>query len=172
MTSVAAEVLRNAAIEKMGIYLVGSENGVVEAAAGRLADAFPGLRIAGARSGFFSSEYERQLEIQAIVSKKPGMVIVGMGVPRQERFLIDLRDAGWIGMGYTCGGFLHQTARRGTEYYPRWIDRMNLRWLYRMIDEPRLIQRYFVLYPKFLVVFAWDVLRYYGARWIGQRRRD
>jgi N-acetylglucosaminyldiphosphoundecaprenol N-acetyl-beta-D-mannosaminyltransferase len=82
-----------------------------------------------------------------------------MGVPLQEEFLIDLRDTGWTGTGYTCGGFFHQSARK-LEYYPRLFDKLQLRWLYRMIQEPRLAKRYLLDYPKFVFIFIWDYIQW------------
>ena len=72
-----------------------------------------------------------------------------MGVPLQERFLLQLTDAGWNGVGITCGGFLDQLSQ-GVQYYPGWINSLNLRWAYRLMREPgRLWRRYLLDYPKF-----------------------
>ena len=46
------------------------------------------------------------------------------------------------GIGFTCGGFIHQTANNEIEYYPLWIDRMNLRFVYRMYKEKHTRKRY------------------------------
>ncbi|NJO34267.1 MAG: hypothetical protein HC869_15170 [Rhodospirillales bacterium] len=68
----------------------------------------------------------------------------------QESFLLRLRQQGFNGVGFTCGGFLDQYSI-GKQYYPTWIDRLELRWLYRLIMEPgRLWRRYFVEYQPFV----------------------
>ena len=82
-----------------------------------------------------------------------------MGTPFQEQFLVDLKNLGWIGAGYTCGGFIHQTAAN-IKYYPEFFNTYNLRWLYRMIDEPKLIKRYLILYPKSTFLFFFDFIIY------------
>ena len=97
--------------------------------------------------------------IEIILALKPSIVVVGMGTPRQEQFLVDLKEAGYNGTGYTCGGFFHQTAGK-MDYYPNWADKFHLRWLYRIIDEPKLFKRYTVDYSWFLVVFLYDVIKY------------
>jgi N-acetylglucosaminyldiphosphoundecaprenol N-acetyl-beta-D-mannosaminyltransferase len=78
-----------------------------------------------------------------------------MGVVRQERFLLAARNAGFRGVGFTCGGFIHQTARDEIDYYPAWINRWNLRFLYRMYREPHTRMRYLkagIVFPiKFLL---------------------
>ena len=82
-----------------------------------------------------------------------------MGTPKQEEFLLDLSQAGWKGTGYTCGGFLHQTAQN-IKYYPKWIDLFNLRAIYRIYDEPRLIKRYMLEYPIALIYILSDLINY------------
>ena len=94
-----------------------------------------------------------------IKNLNPDIVICGMGTPLQEHFLADLQKLGWGGIGYTCGGFLHQTAR-DIQYYPEWIDKYNIRWIYRIYDEPKLFKRYFWEYPKFFVYFIYDFYQY------------
>jgi len=65
----------------------------------------------------------------------PDVVVVGMGALVQDRFAVLLRDLGCRSSIYTCGGFLHQTINR-INYYPKWINRLHLRTLYRLIKEP------------------------------------
>ena len=82
-----------------------------------------------------------------------------MGTPLQEQFLLSLQASGWSGKGYTCGGFLHQTASQ-INYYPYWINRLGLRAFYRMYDEPKLVKRYFIDYPKAIVIIFYDLIKY------------
>ena len=60
----------------------------------------------------------------------------------QEQFLLKVKNAGFDGIGFTCGGFIHQTAKDEIDYYPGWVDRMNLRFLYRMYKEKHTRKRY------------------------------
>ncbi|MBD3894572.1 WecB/TagA/CpsF family glycosyltransferase [Halomonas sp. ML-15] len=164
MTSLADEVLSGAARDGRRVFFVGSEPGVPEQAAETLKAHFAGLQVAGVRHGFFTDDEERSAFIDELVALAPEIVVVGMGAPLQERLLVDLAEAGWRGEGYTCGGFLHQTAKGGAQYYPAWMDRLNLRWLYRIYDEPKLIKRYTIDYSIFLGLFARDLLAYYWAK--------
>jgi N-acetylglucosaminyldiphosphoundecaprenol N-acetyl-beta-D-mannosaminyltransferase len=158
MTSLAPIVFKNAELQKKSIYIIGSMQGVAEEVVKKLKQEYPSLQVKGVRNGFFSSEEERNLVLDEIKSRQPKIVIVGMGTPYQEEFLVDLKKKGWIGTAYTCGGFLHQTAQAGLVYYPPWINKMNLRWLYRIWDEPKLLKRYLLSYPIFLFVFLYDVI--------------
>ena len=115
---------------------------------------FPELNVVGFRDGYIQDN-ERKSLYQNIKTLNPDIVICGMGTPLQEQFLVDLQKTGWDGIGYTCGGFLHQTARN-IQYYPKWIDKYNIRWIYRIYDEPKLFKRYFWEYPKFFGYFVYD----------------
>ena len=82
-----------------------------------------------------------------------------MGAGKQEKFLLKLVNLGWGGLGFTSGGFFHQSAKR-YNYYHAWIDQLNLRWLYRILNEPKLLWRYSVDYLRFVFVFFYDLLVY------------
>jgi len=149
MTSIAPLVFQEAVRSGRTVGIVGARNEDLEAAVARIEQTFSGIRIIAKRNGYFASSAEQDAYIQHLLEIEPQIMIVGMGTPLQERFLLALRAGGWKGIGLTCGGFLHQTAR-AMHYYPRWIDRWNLRWLYRVYDEPRLARRYLIEYPRFL----------------------
>jgi len=104
------------------------------------------------RDGFFKSQSEIEDTIKEIKKQNVKMVICGMGTPHQEKFLINLKNNNWLGYSYTCGGYLHQIAKK-PYYYPSFFDKHNLRWVYRICDEPKLISRYLFKYPKFMFIF-------------------
>lgn len=162
MTSLAPVVFERCVRDGLSVGVVGGAPGVAEAAVECFRSRFgAGLNFVVVRDGFFSTKNDRDEALESIKRIGPRVVIVGMGTPLQERFLVDLVDSGWSGIGFTCGGFLHQTAFKGARYYPSWINTLNLRWLYRMFDEPKLVKRYFTYYPAFLWQFAVD---YFSSR--------
>ena len=156
MTSLAPQVFNLAAAKGKSIYFIGGEPGVAEVAVGKFIEAYPQLQVAGIRRGFFASSLEREQDLKEIALKNPDFVIASMGTPHQEQLLVDLKKAGWRGYGYTSGGFFHQTAKAGLRYYPDWADRFNLRWAFRIADEPKLLKRYTLDFVKFLVLFSYD----------------
>lgn len=160
MTSLAPVVFSEAIKNGHDVFFVGSQVGVAQTAANEFRAKFKGLEVSGCRHGFFEDDDELNAFIRYLLELSPRIVVAGMGTPHQEKFLIALRDAGWQGDGYTCGGFLHQTVKGGIDYYPRFFDRYNLRWLYRMIDEPKLIKRYLISYSSFVAVFLVDFIRF------------
>jgi N-acetylglucosaminyldiphosphoundecaprenol N-acetyl-beta-D-mannosaminyltransferase len=97
-------------------------------------------------------------QANALLSNPGRLIICGMGAPRQEEFLLSLKRAGWRGMGFTYGGFLDQIAS-GMQYYPAWINRLNLRFLYHLYREPaRLWRRYLVEYQVFIRMFLHELV--------------
>ena len=157
MTSLAPVVFNDAINNNKSIYFIGSKPKVVDLAIKNIQDQFPELNICGYRDGYIDQN-EMVVVLDIINSLKADYVICGMGTPLQEQFLIDLQKSGWNGEGYTCGGFLHQTAN-GIHYYPSWINSLGLRAFYRMYDEPKLIRRYFIDYPQAIVVIIYDLIK-------------
>jgi N-acetylglucosaminyldiphosphoundecaprenol N-acetyl-beta-D-mannosaminyltransferase len=139
--------------------VLGSDTASVERFAAHLASEFPGIVILGYRNGYFDDEAARLAEARRIAQMKPDFVLVGMGAVRQEEFVLSLFAQGFEGAAATCGGFIHQTARSGRSYYPAWIDRFNLRFVYRMYDEPSLVRRYLLDYPRAFALILGDLCR-------------
>ena len=158
MTSLAPVIFNKAIGDKKSIYFVGTKPKVIDIAVKNIKEKFPELNICGYNHGYIKKE-DRENIFNTIIRIRPDYVICGMGTPLQEDFLIDLQARGWNGEGYTCGGFLHQTADK-IQYYPYLINKLGLRAFYRMYDEPKLLFRYFIDYPKAIVVIIYDLLRY------------
>ena len=142
MTSLAPELLKYAETNGKSVYVVASRQDQVEKAILIFQERYPRLIVAGYRNGYFSSETEQEVEARHIVNVNPDFLIIGMGALMQEQFLLMVKNTGFKGIGFTCGGFIHQTANDEIDYYPAWINRMNLRFLYRMIKEKHTRKRY------------------------------
>ena len=155
MTSMAKSFFKFASENHKSVYLIGSEQQDIEVASKTLSQKYVSLNIVESRNGFFATDEEREAAIQRIVDLQPDYVIVGMGAIVQDLFLMDLKKAGFKGIGFSCGGFFSQIAKNeNVDFYPAWIDRLNLRSLYRMYKEPHTRSRYlkaFFLFPfKFI----------------------
>lgn len=154
MTSMAPVLLDFANRNGKSVYIVASRQEQVAQAVEIFKERYPNLIFAGYRNGYFTSENEIDEEAKHIVKLNPDFLIVGMGILMQEKFLLKVKDAGFQGIGFTCGGFIHQTAKNEIDYYPKWADRLNLRFIYRMYKEPHTRKRYLqaaLLFPaKFI----------------------
>lgn len=142
MTSIAASLFLHILSEKKTIYLIGARQKQIERSVEILLDQYPELQIVGYRNGYFSLEDEMHEEYEKILRLNPDYVIVGMGTPLQEYFLLQLKKSGYRGIGFTCGGFFSQLSMKGINYYPKWIDKYNLRFLYRFYKEKHTRKRY------------------------------
>ncbi len=142
MTSMAPELFAYAVEHDKTIYIVASKQEQVEKAVEIFQERYPEVKFAGYRNGYFSSEEEMDKEAKHITELKPDFLIVGMGSLMQENFLLKVKNAGYLGIGFTCGGFIHQTSKNEIDYYPVWVDKTNLRFVYRMWKEPHTRKRY------------------------------
>ncbi|MBF0231952.1 MAG: WecB/TagA/CpsF family glycosyltransferase [Desulfamplus sp.] len=158
MTSIAPSVFRNAYTENKTIYIIGTTQDNLKNCICNIKET-QNINLIGFRDGYFDTEDEKNEALTKIKSINPDIVICGMGSPLQEEFLVKLKTIGWFGESYTCGGFLHQTAKR-INYYPEWVDKLNMRWAYRIYDEPKLFFRYFKYYPYALLLFFMDYIKY------------
>lgn len=134
------------------IFLYGSTEDTLSRLREKLRAAFPKLRIAGAHSPPFrplNSEEDRAI-VQAINASGAGLVFVGLGCPRQERWMREHRGqvrAVMVGVG-AAFDFHAGIVRRA----PSWMRSIGLEWLFRLGQEPgRLWRRYFTYNTKFVV---------------------
>ncbi|VUS60307.1 UDP-Gal:alpha-D-GlcNAc-diphosphoundecaprenol beta-1,4-galactosyltransferase [Klebsiella spallanzanii] len=158
MTSIAPELFTYASLNNKRVYIIGSEEQYIS----KFVEIIQGVYNFGDiqyRNGYFVDDNEKIDTIKTICEFCPDIVIVGMGTPAQDKFLFELYKFGWKGIAYTCGGFIHQVASGKLNYYPKFFDKFNLRWLYRMYDEPKLIKRYFCYYPLSMILFIYDFFR-------------
>lgn len=140
------------------IYFVGAKQDALESTIKHIKSTYNQINISGYRNGYFLLSIDREKEIKHIVNLNPDFVIIGMGAPIQEQFAIDLKEAGYRGIVFTCGGFLHQTAN-GINYYPDWINRYNLRAFYRLYKEKGLFKRLYNVLIEFPILFTWDTIK-------------
>ena len=145
------------------LFLLGGEPGVAENAAAMLQAKFPRLAIEYHHGYFAKHGVENAAVVEAVNRAAPDLLMVGFGMPLQERWIADNLPALNVRAVMPLGAFLdHYTGRsyRG----PRWLNAHGFEWLARLVSEPRrLCKRYAVGNPLF---FA----RVLAERW--QRRRD
>ena len=138
-------------MEELGsrLYLLGSKPGVAELAAEKMRQKHPKLQICGISDGYFKDESEVVAKINAA---KADAVYVCLGAPKQENFMCrhqsDLHVKLMCGLGGTLDG-IAGTVKRA----PKWMIKLQLEWLYRLIKEPRRFGRMLRL-PKFIFA-AW-----------------
>lgn len=163
MTSLAPIVFNSCIRKRYNVFFIGSTKESIQEFISIINDKYYDLNIVGYRDGYFHSKEEKMQFMIQLFGLNPDVIIAGMGTPYQEQFLVDMKLIGWNGVGYTCGGFVHQTAK-GINYYPEFYNKYNLRWVYRMFDEPKLLTRYFVFYPISAFLFIADYICFWLLR--------
>lgn len=162
MTSVAPMLFENADANKKRVSIIATKQDVLEIAIDKLSKVYPNIKWVECRNGFFENEIEMQEEAKRIADADSDFLIVGMGARMQEKFLLMCRNAGYHGVGFTCGGFIHQYAmNKTTDYYPKWINKLNIRFLYRMYKEPHTRMRYATAAIQFPYAFIKEKMMSY-----------
>jgi N-acetylglucosaminyldiphosphoundecaprenol N-acetyl-beta-D-mannosaminyltransferase len=135
-------------------FFYGGSPRVVEALVLRLKQRFPGMVVAGYRSPPFRSltQEEDAADVQAINETRPDFVWVGLGMPKQEKWMVrhvgKIHAAALLGVG-AAFDFVSGAKPRA----PLWMQRSGLEWLFRLMTEPRrLAPRYFVVISIFVVL--------------------
>ena len=127
------------------LYLLGSKPGIGELAAQKMMQKHPRLRIAGIADGYFQDEAP---VIDKINASGADVLFVCLGAPKQEQFMARHQMALHVKLMAGLGGTLDSFA--GTvKRAPKWMIRLNLEWLYRLIKEPKRFKRMLRL-PKYL----------------------
>jgi bacterial polymer biosynthesis proteins, WecB/TagA/CpsF family len=141
------DIIRDSYKEK-GFYLVGGKQEVIDDTIAKLRKEFEGIKILGFRNGYIKTDEERNVLIQDIADKKPDVVYVAMGSPKQEFLMADMmkvHPAIYQGLG---GSFDVYTGR--VKRAPLWWQKHNVEFLYRFLKQPQRYRReYYRL--KFLV---------------------
>ncbi len=126
------------------MYLLGATEEDVEGAAAALTAEFPELKIVGTHHGYLKEPELNQRVVDEINERSPSILLVGMGRPLQEKWILENKDKLRIPVCLACGGlfkFLAAAERRA----PIWMRKAGLEWVYRfMLDPRRMWKRYVV----------------------------
>ncbi len=135
--------------KEYSIYLLGAKQEVVEKTAEVLQNRHPNLKIAGFHNGYFKESDWKSISDE-VKQANPDFVFVGITSPMKEYLIEFLQDDGhncvFMGVGGSFDVISGNIPRA-----PLWMQKMNLEWLFRVIQEPRrLFKRYFVGNTKFI----------------------
>lgn len=157
-TDFTPRLLKAAAAQGLSVYLLGAQPGVAAAAADKFAQLIPGLQIAGTRDGF-DGMADEEATIAAINASGAGIVLVALGVPRQDLWLA--RNAHRLEARITMGiGALFDFYAGRVRRAPPWVRRMRGEWVWRLASEPRrMARRYLVGNATFLARAVTHALR-------------
>lgn len=164
------EAFRRSAARGDRHYFYGGAEGIAEKLAGRMASRFPGLTVAGTCCPPFRplDEDEERAIAADIEAARPDIVWVGLGCPKQERWIARNRPrlSAPVLIGVGAGfDFLAGSARQA----PGFVQRSGFEWLFRLGSEPRrLWPRYSRVVPR----FTWLSLRALLTRRMSEKMLD
>jgi len=133
-------------------YLVGGKEVIIQKTVSKLKKEFSGIKIVNFRDGYVKTDKEKQDLITDILDKKPDIVFVAMGSPKQELLMEEMQQthsALYQGLGGSFDVYMGNVERA-----PQWWVNNNLEWAYRLIKQPSRIKRQIYYIPfMFKLVF-------------------
>ncbi len=144
-------ICERAAKEGWRVYLLGAKPGVAEQTAARLGALYPGLVVVGTCSGSPTDDEWPEIH-QRLIAAQADVLFVAFGHPRQDFWIDSHRHELPTAVALGVGGafdFVAGISRRA----PRWMQRLGLEWLYRLIYQPWRWRR-----MRVLPIFAWLVV--------------
>lgn len=150
------KILEIANREGYSLYLLGGKEGIAKKAGEKIKEKYPNINIVGYHHGYFKGSHlgekdhpEELAIIDEICEKKPDIIFVGLGFPKQEIWIHENKERlpakVIIGNGGTMD-ILSGNIKRAPEIF----QKLGLEWFYRLIKEPSRIKRQLVL-PKFMI---------------------
>jgi len=137
-------------------YFLGGKPGIVEMAKNVMMERFDGLEIVGVRDGYFDADGEEDV-IADIKASGADVLLVGLGFPRQERWIAANMERLGVKVAMGVGGsfdVMSGTLKRA----PKLFRKVGLEWLWRLLRQPSRIWRQRVL-VKFAIVVLFRKIR-------------
>jgi N-acetylglucosaminyldiphosphoundecaprenol N-acetyl-beta-D-mannosaminyltransferase len=132
----AEQLCAESARRGYGVFFYGAAPGVAEAAAETMRRRYPGARIVGTADGFRNTPEQQAALRREIREKRPAVLLVAMGIPKQEKWIAaHLEELGvpvCMGVGGSFDVFSGRVNRA-----PKWMQRHGLEWLHRLIMNPK-----------------------------------
>ncbi|HEX7759120.1 MAG TPA: WecB/TagA/CpsF family glycosyltransferase [Caulobacteraceae bacterium] len=134
------------------VFYLGGAPGVAERACAKLGQSWPDVTLS-CKDGYFDAN-ATSIENRRILAKirafEPDILFVGMGMPRQERWILENRAAVGRGVIFSVGAAFDYEAGVRTAA-PRWLGRVGLEWLLRLASQPRRLGYRYLVEPWRLV---------------------
>ncbi len=144
----AQELMKRAPQKDRRIFFFGSAPGVADKAKLKAEELYPGINIVGTRNGFFTEKDIPDI-LEEIKKAKPDLLLVALGVPKQEKFLDKYYKELGVPVSIGVGGTFDVMAGV-MKRAPLWMQKAKLEWLFRGMLQPKRAGRLLAL-PKFVL---------------------
>ncbi len=141
----ANKLLEKCAPMNKTLYLFGGKPGIADRAKEKIESLYPGIKVVGTADGYFDEEKEKKI-IDDINEKKPDILFICLGFPKQEKWADSHRDLN-TKVAMCIGGSLDVFAGE-VKRAPKGFQKLGLEWLYRLLCQPSRFIRMLAL-PKF-----------------------
>ncbi len=151
LTHWGSDLLKFAESKQYTVFLLGSHKNILNKATIKIKETFPDLNIVGNHHGYFQKDdKETENILRMINAVKPNILIVGMGMTKQEKWIYENIPFLKANAIFSAGNYIDILAGV-KKICPKWISNIGLEWLFRLIQDPmRLSIRYLFGNPKFL----------------------
>lgn len=130
-------------------YFLGGAPGVAQVAAKKMMKKYPGLKVVGVHNGYFDSAEEKKI-IADIKKLSPSILLVGLGAPKQEKWIYENMRIAEANICIGVGGCFDVMAGN-VNRAPMAFRKLGLEWFYRLLKQPSRFWRMLRL-PKFVLV--------------------
>jgi N-acetylglucosaminyldiphosphoundecaprenol N-acetyl-beta-D-mannosaminyltransferase len=155
-TSLAPVIFQHINDRNLKLAVIGGDKLDNENFQNKIMLTYPNIEIVFAQDGFYNDEEKL---VSDTSKAAPDFILLGLGTPKQELLGIKLKKQITQAQVYTCGGFITQSSKSNDmDYYPPWINKLNLRAFYRFLKEPHTRKRYIYNYPKNLIILLYLIL--------------
>jgi N-acetylglucosaminyldiphosphoundecaprenol N-acetyl-beta-D-mannosaminyltransferase len=140
------------------VFFLGAKPGVAQKANEIIKRQYPQLNVVGVYSppfGFEIVEEENQNIVKMVIEKKPDILFVGLGAPKQEKWIWKYKDEINVPVSIAVGAsfdFVAGSVRRA----PKWMQQIGLEWFFRLCQEPHRLWKRYLLGN---IIFIWMVLK-------------
>lgn len=142
------KIAREAARANKTIFLLGASEGIAEITAEKLQQSYAGLKIAGTYAGSPSPDEEESI-IKLINNASPDILFVAYGAPKQEMWISrNLKHLNSVKIAIGIGGAFDFIAGK-RKRAPKWMQKVGLEWLFRLIQQPSRWKRIYNATIKF-----------------------
>jgi N-acetylglucosaminyldiphosphoundecaprenol N-acetyl-beta-D-mannosaminyltransferase len=146
--------------EGISHFFIGSSEESLQKLCIAIESKYPGTKISGLIAPPFKpvGEWDNEAFIRTINDAKPDFIWVGLGAPKQERWMHDHYRQIDHGVLFGIGAGFDYLAGN-TKHAPNWMKDASLEWLFRLIQEPRrLWKRYFKTIPPFIFLASMELM--------------
>jgi len=131
--------LINTYYKTKSFYMIGGKQEIIKATISKLKSEFKGITISNFRNGYIKTQADELALIEDIIKQQPDVVFVGMGSPKQEKFIEEVQkkhQAVYQGLGGSFDVYVGYVKRA-----PKWWVKNYLEWAYRILRQPSRIRR-------------------------------